>query len=140
MSKFKVGDKVYRLLDRKEANILWEVSSVQVMKSGDKEYHNYVLKGEGDFGDRVIGGVKYKGAFLNFEEELELYKTPHQRLLELGWALIHEDENIITYGKNPFTTIEIYKNLHKHFTIKADFYFDLQLAEVLVDYLKELEK
>ena len=137
MNKFKVGDKVYRLVDRKEANVLWEISEVQVMKIGDKEHYNYILKAEGDFS----AGAKHKHAFLNFEEYLELYKTPHERLLELGFIISDETVYHISYMLKELD-ITIFK---KEKTYQAYSYGDnynpinLQLAEILVDYLKELE-
>ncbi len=141
MNKFKVGDKVYRLEDRKEANVLWEVSSIKVMKKGDKEYYNYVLKAEG-IGGKFLASNDNNGstiAFVNFEEDLELYKTPHERLLELGWVIDKDDTNPATlefyYKDNKVLIID--KALK---VIKTLYGIDLQLAEILVDYLKELEE
>lgn len=153
MSKFKVGDKVYRLEDRKEANILWEVSSVKVMKGGDKEYHNYVLKAEG-IGSKFLGSNNNNGsriAFVNFDDDLELYKTPHERLVELGF--IGQEPfsgDYRLYKKGTFINIVIISFNIKdkdyviwkqddEVSIKEFYPVNLELAEVLVDYLKELE-
>lgn len=149
MSKFKVGDKVYRLEDRKEANVLWEVSSIRVMKNGD---NNYVLKTEG-IGSKFLGSNNNNGskiALVNFDDDLELYKTPHQRLLDMGF--VGQEPfwgEYRLYKKGTFINIVIisFNIKDKDYVIwKQDdeasieeFYpVNLELAEVLVDYLKEL--
>lgn len=115
MSKFKVGDKVWCNGDIK--------TIARIDKWRDGEYGYYF-----NIDDELLNYYE--------EEDLELYKTPHERLLELGWRFEYKDEHTtVYYGKNSFTTIKIY---HKHFTIGVNFYFGLELAEVLVDYLKEL--
>lgn len=118
MSKFKVGDRV------------WFNGDVRIIKRVD-EWEN------GEYGyyfnvdDELLDYVK--------ECDLELYKTPQERLLELGWTLVFEDDDTIYYGKYFTLTIRIDKK-GKGFFVSDKMFFNLELAEVLVDYLKEIEK
>lgn len=145
MSKFKVGDKVYRLEDIKEADTLWEVTAVQVMKGGDKEHYNYVLKAKGVSGKFLGGNNNNVGrvAMLNFEEDLKLYKTPHDRLLELGWEfreyLKYKNYEKFDEKSRRTMSIRIFNDEYGIYYFLNNFtYVDLELAEILVDYLKEM--
>lgn len=116
MSKFKVGDKV------------WCNGDVKIIKRIDKW-------GNGEYGyyfNIHDGMLEY-----NTADDLELYKTPHEKLLELGWKLTHEDENMIIYNKRFSKSLSFHKKHANCFTDERN--IDLQLAEVLVYYLKELE-
>lgn len=112
MSKFKVGDKV------------WCNGEVKTITRVD---------------DWLYGEYGY---YFHEEEDLELYKTPHQRLLDLGFIISDETVYHISYMLKGLD-ITIFK---KEKTYQAYSYGDnynpinLELAEILVDYLKELEK
>lgn len=71
------------------------------------------------------------------DRDLKPYKTPHERLLELGWRLTHEGEDFIFYGKS-FSTMLQFSKKDVNYSIDEK-NIDLELAEILVDYLKELE-
>lgn len=120
MSKFKVGDKV------------WCNGDVRIIKRVDKwENGEY-----GYYFNIHDGMLEY-----NTADDLELYKTPHKRLLELGWGLVEHNENVITYLLNADGSlhpeiIELSSEGKRYYTTLR--IIDLQLAEVLVDYLKEL--
>lgn len=119
MSRFKVGDKVWLNGD------IETVESVVVLYDGS--CYGYFLK---DYNDYVFEG-----------NELELYKTPHERLLELGWVLFSTIGEVYTYilvgsGNIQPEKIEIAFTGERYFTTLR--VIDLELAEILVDYLKEL--
>ena len=120
MSKFKVGDKV------------WFNGDVGIIKRVDKwendEYGYYF-----NINDEALNYYT--------EDELELYKTPHERLLELGWVLFSTIGEVYTYilvgsGNIQPEKIEIAFTGERYFTTLR--VIDLELAEILVDYLKEL--
>lgn len=70
----------------------------------------------------------------------ELYKTPHERMLELGFTIDDETNYFIKYIFNGLEII-IYKKEKTYQTYSyQDNYnpINLELAEILVDYLKEL--
>lgn len=117
MSKFKVGDKV------------WFNGDVRIIRRVDEwedgEYGYYF-----NVDDELLDYAK--------ECDLELYKTPQERLLELGWTLVFEDDDAIYYGKYSTLTIRIDKK-DKDFFVSDKMVFNLELAEILVDYLRELE-
>ena len=119
MSRFKVGDKVWLNGD------IETVESVVVLYDGS--CYGYFLK---DYNDYVFE-----------DNELELYKTPHERLLELGWVLFSTIGEVYTYilvgsGNIQPEKIEIAFTGERYFTTLR--VIDLELAEILVDYLKEL--
>ena len=117
MSKFKVGDKV------------WCNGDVKVIKRVDEwedgEYGYYF-----NVDDELLDYYR--------EEDLELYKTPHERLLELGWIIDKDDTNPanLEFYYNDNKVLIIDKVLKE---VKTLYAIDLQLAEILIDYLKELE-
>lgn len=123
MSKFKVGDKV------------WCNGDVKIIKRVD-EWE------DGEYGYYF----NVDDELLNFweEDDLELYKTPHERLLELGWEFWEylKYKNYEKFDENSRRTmsIRIFNDEYGIYYFLNNFtYVDLQLAEVLVDYLKELE-
>lgn len=121
MSKFKVGDKV------------WCDGDIRIIKRVDEwdkgEYGYYF-----NIDDELLNYYE--------EEDLELYKTPHERLVELGWVLFSTVGKVYTYilvgsGNVYPEKIEIaFKGERYYTTLRI---IDLELAEILVDYLKELE-
>ena len=120
MSKFKVGDKV------------WCNGDVRIIKRVD-EWEN----------DEYGYYFNVDDELLNYEREcdLELYKSPHERLLELGFVVDDETNYFIKYMFNGLEII-LYKKEKTYQTyVYQDNYnpIDLELAEILVDYLKELE-
>ena len=130
MSKFKVGDKVWCNGDIK--------TIARIDKWRDGEYGYYF-----NIDDELLNYYE--------EEDLELYKTPHERLVELGF--IGQEPflgDYRLYKKGTFINIVIisFNIKDKDYVIwKQDdevsieeFYpVNLELAEILVDYLKELE-
>src|SRR5690554_420899 len=122
MSKFKVGDKV------------WCNGDVKIIKRVDEwedgEYGYYF-----NVDDDLLDFWR--------EEDLELYKTPHERLLELGWVSLNKANGVSTYllnvdGRPDPEIIELYTEEKRYYTTLR--IIDLELAEILVDYLEELEK
>lgn len=119
MSKFKVGDKVWC---NGEIKVI-----ARIDEWADNEFGYYFDKND---------------ELLDFYEEhdLELYKSPHERLLELGWEFVNESKLYITYQcVNYYNKFISFIKEKKVYYIIGDKHIDLQLAEVLVDYLKELE-
>lgn len=145
MSKFKVGDKVV---------VDGEIKTIARIDKWNNGEYGYYFNVDDDL--------------LDFwrEEDLELYKTPHERLLELGYAV---SKNISDNKGNPIG-IEYKKNIameaHKKIynLIKIDLtskifaawrsyiynfqgswdrtdalWIDKELAEILLQYLEELK-
>lgn len=120
MSKFKVGDKV------------WCNGDVRIIKRVD-EWAN------GEYGYYF----NVDDDLLDFweEEDLELYKTPHQRLLDLGFEkvakhkYIKRDKGDIGYIIIAFA----FNSYHIKCVGKNWVEVNFELAEVLLEYLEELE-
>lgn len=126
MSKFKVGDKV------------WCNGDVKIIKRVDEwlngEYGYYF-----NVDDELLDYVR--------ECDLELYKTPQERLLELGFEKITKHKFVkVNKGGSGYDTpykitIEFAFNSYQ---VKCECEnwvgVNLELAEILVDYLKEIEK
>ena len=83
-------------------------------------------------------GDKVGNQHVNYLGEIiEVVKTPHQELLDLGWVIDKDDKNEthIFYYKNK-RIIRI-NRINK--TCLTAINVDLQLAKILVRYLEELE-
>src|SRR5690554_5211237 len=117
MSKFKVGDKV------------WCNGDVKIIKRVDEwedgEYGYYF-----NVDDDLLDFWR--------EEDLELYKTPHERLLKLGWKMIDTDGTYKTYDKfdDKYSrrTMSIKINKDKdgwYFTTSYATYMDKELTNIL---------
>lgn len=121
MSKFKVGDKV------------WCNGSIETIK----KIEEFLNGSYGYYFHEDCDALDYWE-----EDELELYKTPHERLIELGFVVDDETNYFISYVFNGLE-ITIYKKEKVYQTyVYGDHYnpIDLELAEILVDYLEELER
>ena len=116
-------------------------------KVGDKVWHNGEVKTIKRVDDWIDGSYGYyfheNDELLAFVEErdLELYKTPHQRLLDLGFEkvakhkYIKRDKGDIGYIIIAFA----FNSYHVKCVGKNWAEFNLELAEVLLEYLEELE-
>lgn len=125
MSKFKVGDKVITpfgigtFIEELE-DLGWGLSVVQFGNSKGSHY---------DFELQIRN------------KDLKLYKTPEERLFKLGFIITDETNYSITYLFNGLEII-IFKTEKTYQTyVHGDNYnpINLKLAEILFDYLKELE-
>ena len=121
MSKFKVGDKV------------WCNGDVRIIKRVD-EWEN----------DEYGYYFNVDDELLNYEREcdLELYKTAHQELLDLGWELSKVDDRYIEYINEEGDYLIIDKIEKTYYNLSSyyrPFDINLQLAKILVRYLEELE-
>ena len=127
MSKFKVGDKVLIPLG------VGVVYGEEEFNLDLDEWYIKVVIGERFGFNRVI----------TFEtNDLELYKTPHQELLDLGWELSKVDDRYIEYinEEGDYLIInKIEKTYYKLSSYYRPFDFNLELAKILVRYLEELE-
>ena len=121
MSKFKVGDKV-----------IYNGVHVEI-----DEIDEIVYVGGKSFGyDLIINNI-----WPVKEKYLQPYKTPHERLLELGWVALNETGRTLTYllnvdGSLHTQRIELSHEGKRFYTTLR--VVDLELAEIIVDYLKEL--
>lgn len=126
MSKFKVGDKVVVCGG--------DVRTIaRIDKWNDGRYGYY---------------FNIDDELLNFydEEDLELYKTPEERLFDLGFEKVAKHKFVkVNKGGSGYNTpykitIEFAFNSYQ---VKCECQnwvgVDLELAEVLVDYLMEME-
>ena len=124
MNKFKVGDKV------------WCNGDVRIIKRVD-EWAN------GEYGYYF----NVDDDLLDFweEEDLELYKTPHQRLLDLGWKVVDTDgiyktyDNFDTKYTRMTMSIKINKDQDGWYFTTHNVFMDKELTTILLDYLEELE-
>lgn len=75
------------------------------------------------------------------ENEMTKVKTAHDRLLDDGWRVVYRDEKTIRYQQvNSFGIRTLIISLYyKTFKIQDD-YATLEIAELIVDYLKELKE
>lgn len=119
MSKFKVGDKVKEIGNN-------EIKEIGLVSSFDDGTIGYVLK--------------FDDSEMYYEEELELYKTPHQELLDLGWELKRKFPNEIQYIKEKtFLDFCLKERTYKFEDNYKYIKVDLKLAKILTRYLEELE-
>ena len=126
MSKFKVGDKVW--CDGKVKTI----ARVDEWLNGEYGYYFHIDADGLDFYN---------------EEDLELYKTPQERLFELGFEKVAKHKYIkqhkggLIYEIPYKITIEFAFNMYQ---VKCEcekwIGVDLKLAEILLDYLEEIRK
>ena len=121
MNKFKVGDKVKEIGSN-------EIKEIDLVSSFDDGTIVYVLK--------------FDDSEMYYEDELELYKTPHQELLDLGWVALNKANGVLTYllnvdGSLHPEIIELSLEGKRYYTTLR--IIDLQLAKLLVRYLEELE-
>lgn len=81
------------------------------------------------------------------EYHLKPYKTPHEKLIELGWKHFDEDKMGVIY-ENESAYLNIYKT-HKYYIfetkesgkyIENKVEIDLELSRILTDYLEWLEE
>ncbi len=124
MSKFKVGDKV------------WCNGDVRIIKRVDEwedgEY-DYYFNADDDL--------------LDFwrEEDLELYFTPHERLLKLGWKMWDTNGTYKTYDKfddkysRRTMSIKINKDKDGWYFTTHMVFMDKELTTILLEYLEEVE-
>ena len=118
MSKFKVGDKV-------------------IYNGVHDEIDEIVYVGGKFFGyDLIINNI-----WPVKEKYLQPYKTPHERLVKLGWVALNASNGVLTYLLNADGSlhperIELSLEGKRYYTSLR--VIDLELAEILVDYLKEL--
>lgn len=119
MSKFRIGDKV---LYKKETFV---IKDIDLDENGNLLFYK--------MSDSLHD-------FIAIEEDLELYKTAHQRLLDDGWIEVYRDEKTVRYKRVysfGISTLDI-SLYFKTFKIQDD-YATLEIAELIVDYLKELQ-
>lgn len=123
MNKFKVGDKVnYYNKTYKVTDVYGGDDSLYDIKSDNK--------------------ITYNDFYIEVEEKyLKHYKTPHQELLDLGWELEEDSLEYAVYqvGSNYITIDKLNKEYDHSFDRRYSSFIDLQLARILVRYLKELE-
>lgn len=125
MSKFKVGDKVWCNGD---------IKTIARIDKWDKGEYGYYF----NIDDESLNYYE--------EEDLELYKTPQEQLFDLGFEKVAKHKFVkVNKGGSGYNTpykitIEFAFNSYQ---VKCECQnwvgVDIQLAEVLVDYLKELE-
>lgn len=130
MSKFKVGDKVWC---NGEIKVI-----ARIDEWADNEFGYYF-----DKNDDILDFYE--------EHDLELYKSPHERLLDMGFIGQEPfSRDYRLYKKGTFVNIVIisFNIKDKDYVIwKQDdevsieeiYPVNLELANVLIDYLKELE-
>ena len=94
--------------------------------------------------DYVVLDLHYEHAI--HYTEIELYFTPHERLLKLGWEMWDTDGVYKTYGKfddkRTRRTMSIKINKDKggwHFKATYSTHIDKELTAVLLEYLEDLE-
>lgn len=80
-------------------------------------------------------------SYARYSGYYHIEKTPHERLIELDWVLVSTVGEVYTYklkgsGNLYHETIEIAFKGERYYTTLR--FIDLELAEILVDYLKEL--
>lgn len=121
MSKFKVGDKVVVCGG--------DIRTIaRIDKWLDNEYGYYF-----NIDDELLNYYK--------EEDLELYKTPHERLVELGFIIDDETNYFIKYTFNGLDIV-LYKKEKTYQTyVYQDNYnpINYELSKILTEYLEELK-
>ena len=141
MSKFKVGDKVETPFG------IGEIIVFNYFLEKDKSYKvrlNYKM-------DDTHAYEYGKTPLLNFtEKEIKPYKTPHQELLDLGWKVLDDRNNIMLYhllvdGKFYYQIKidKLHKTIDLHYLDRSGYtsttQLDLKLTSILKRYLEELE-
>ena len=116
MSKFKVGE--------------------EIIHKGDKRIIKTIEKRNNMFVYTFIGNSLY------WAYESDIFKTPHQELLDLGWELSKVDNRYIEYINEEGDYLIIDKIEKTYYNLSSyyrPFDINLELAKILVRYLEELE-
>lgn len=131
MNNFKVGDKV--LYDGEVRTVVQVPDGRPFNEVGRLE--NWLDK------ECVVLDLDYDNAI--YYKDIELYKTAHDKLLELGWEreIISNDIRYVKFNEKSRRTmdIRILKDSEGYYVNVINMVIDLEMSKILTQYLEELE-
>ena len=91
--------------------------------------------------------IKTQRLFMFYEDSLDilgLYRTAHEKLIEMGYQRVEDDEDDCFVYKKGLDYVTITKSgevaVHDKNTYFGASYFDLTLSRILTQYLEELDE